>query len=919
MTAGSESIKFDREWADTACMGSRRLRRLRPGAFAVVGVLVSVAAGTMAGPSDVAEAASVSKLVTVDTVIDGDTFEYRENGSIRRVRVAGLNTNELAQSPKCWVDEATERLRQLVEGQSVTLLANDAGSSAGGREYRHVIRNGINVATTMLSEGLAIPLILRDEPGDVVELLAAADRAAALGLGLWDDDACGAGPAADVEIITNGAYNGDEYVRIRNRAGSALSLSGWTLTDSSLEAYSFPSGVSIPGGGVLTVHVGVGSDTSRDLFMNRSSSVFSDAFDGAFLLDTDNDIRSYDIWPCIGLCEESPSSLVIDAVSADPPGNDDLNPNGEWIRVRNTGASTVDLQDWEIASWPHHLRPEQSVPVGPGSAVTVYVGRGTATATELYMNKERSILDTAGDVVVLVAPGGDVADCFAYGTGSCFATPPKDTVRRGVPDFNGDGWGDVAVGAPGSNGGAGAIDVSLSAGSALMLEGVPNRVVSAGGRYQISQTGPVPGASEPNDGFGTSIAVGDFDDDGRSDLVVGVPGENSSAGALVVIPGSDSGPDAEASSAYSQAGPIDGSPEGGDRFGEALAVGDFDGDGHADLAVGVPGENSSSGLVTVLRGTPSGLTTTGDLTFSQSGPIPGVSEPGDGFGGVLAAGDFDGDGYADLAIGAPGEAIGSRTAAGAVTIVLGSASGLDLAGSYGITQSGPVPGTPEAGDEFGGALAVGDIDGDGDDDLAVGAPGEAIGSRAGAGLVTILYGSAQGVTSRGAQGYHQGFGLTGAAESGDAVGSALLFADVVSGSTGFDDLLIGSPGEDLGSIRDAGLVQILRGTSGPRPGQVQSLTQSGDIPGVNETGDAFGSTLSVADVRGDGFVDLLIGLPGERIGSSGAGVGAVAIVPTAEARPGVSTGLQLSSSVGWTQSSFGASNGSNHRFGDALS
>ena len=80
----------------------------------VVGVLVSVAAGTMAGPPDVVEAASVSKVVTVDTVIDGDTFEYRENGAIRRVRVAGLNTNELAQSPKCWVDEATERARVVV-------------------------------------------------------------------------------------------------------------------------------------------------------------------------------------------------------------------------------------------------------------------------------------------------------------------------------------------------------------------------------------------------------------------------------------------------------------------------------------------------------------------------------------------------------------------------------------------------------------------------------------------------------------------------------------------------------------------------------------------------------------------------------------------------------------------------------------
>lgn len=104
---------------------------------------------------------------------------------------------------------------------------------------------------------------------------------------------------------------------------------------------------------------------------------------------------------------------------------------------------------------------------------------------------------------------------------------------------------------------------------------------------------------------------------------------------------------------------------------------DFDNDGSADLAVGVPVENENAGAVNVLYGTGGGLTGAGGQLFTQ---VAGNPEAGDSFGWELAAGDFDSDGFADLAAGAPFEAVGSAEGAGAVSVLYGSAGGLTRTG-----------------------------------------------------------------------------------------------------------------------------------------------------------------------------------------------------------------------------------------------
>ena len=131
--------------------------------------------------------------------------------------------------------------------------------------------------------------------------------------------------------------------------------------------------------------------------------------------------------------------------------------------------------------------------------------------------------------------------------------------------------------------------------------------------------------------------------------------------------------------------------------------------------------------------------------------------------------DFNGDGFADLAVGAPGEAVGSLVGAGALNVLNGSATGLQPSADVFFQGSGGVAGTAEHDDGFGAAVAKGDFNDDGFFDLAVGVPGEVVGGVLDAGVITVLFGSGGGITIAGRQTLFQGSGgITGSAESGDA-------------------------------------------------------------------------------------------------------------------------------------------------------
>jgi hypothetical protein len=267
----------------------------------------------------------------------------------------------------------------------------------------------------------------------------------------------------------------------------------------------------------------------------------------------------------------------------------------------------------------------------------------------------------------------------------------------------------------------------------------------------------------------------------------------------------------------------------------------------------------------VLYGSTSGLTATGGQLFTQVG---GAVESGDWFGFALAAGDFNNDGVADLAAGAPFEAVGSLGAAGAVSVLYGSGSGLTATGGRLFTQVG---GTVERGDLFGSALAAGDFNNNGADDLAAGAPGEAVGSAFDVGAVSVLYGSPAGLTTSGGRLFTQ---VAGNPEADDRFGSALAAGDF--NNNGADDLAAGAPFEDVGSASDAGAVSVLYGSG-------SGLTTSGgrlftQVAGTVEAGDLFGFALAAGDFNNNGFADLAAGAPWERVGSLGQ-AGAVSVIP----------------------------------------
>ena len=143
------------------------------------------------------------------------------------------------------------------------------------------------------------------------------------------------------------------------------------------------------------------------------------------------------------------------------------------------------------------------------------------------------------------------------------------------------------------------------------------------------------------------------------------------------------------------------------------------------------------------------------LNFGDVAPIDlsleDSREAGDRFGHALAKGDFNGDGYDDLAVGAYGEDVGAVANAGAVQVIYGTYYGLSDSWDKLLTQNDVTGTSVETNDRFGYTLASGDFNGDGFDDLVIGSPFEDWGSATDAGVVHVMYGSSSGISSLGNQ------------------------------------------------------------------------------------------------------------------------------------------------------------------------
>jgi hypothetical protein len=265
-------------------------------------------------------------------------------------------------------------------------------------------------------------------------------------------------------------------------------------------------------------------------------------------------------------------------------------------------------------------------------------------------------------------------------------------------DFNADHCADLAVAAPGEGPTRPGAD---GTGAVYLYYGSP-RGLHPGRTLSVRNLGRTPGS----DRFGTALAVGDLDRDGRDDLVTGIPGLAGGGGVGVFARGTRGRLLTQHTSWIGQRAVQT------DGFGTSLAVGAFDGGQREQIAVGAPGDGvEASGAVTVLD---PGHDRSRRITQDSRG-VRGVPERYDHFGAALAAADLDHDGTDDLAVGVPGEdgsAVPENIATGTVHVLYGSGRddvwGLRGAGGY---------------DRFGSALAAADLDGDGTADLVAGAPG----------------------------------------------------------------------------------------------------------------------------------------------------------------------------------------------------
>ena len=375
-------------------------------------------------------------------------------------------------------------------------------------------------------------------------------------------------------------------------------------------------------------------------------------------------------------------------------------------------------------------------------------------------------------------------------------------------DFNGDGFGDLAVGIPGRGfiacnlaagtyASVGEVEVYYGGGNGLTQFGAQR--FRQGDLCEINPGESVGGQRAGHERFGSSLAAGNFNGDtsnGRpvSDLVIGVPFDSGSKGAVHIIPGSSrAGLRAAGAQTLSQDTPgVGGAAEDGDQFGRSLAVGDFNADLRDDLAVGAPFEDlannaaADAGAVHVLFGSFSSgemVTTEGSLFVSQSALAGVTVEAGDRFGWALAVGRFDADGFEDLAVGVPGEDHGAIKDAGTVQVLYGSLDGPSLTRvQHWHQDKGNVPDLAEAGDQFGYALSAWNYGKGAQSDLAIGVPFEDLTSSNGAqvadaGAVIVVYGTSAGLDATAAsqaQLWHQDVsGVNDAAQSGDRFGHSL--------------------------------------------------------------------------------------------------------------------------------------------------
>jgi Ca2+-binding RTX toxin-like protein len=439
-------------------------------------------------------------------------------------------------------------------------------------------------------------------------------------------------------------------------------------------------------------------------------------------------------------------------------------------------------------------------------------------------------------------------------------------------DVNNDGYDDLIIGAPqhiAGLPGEGRSYVIYGHAGALGTDQPPPSLA-----YLDASNGFKLSGAASNDYAGRSVAsAGDINGDGFDDVIVGAwraDAGAADAGASYVVFGKAGGflSDIQLSALNGSDGFKLSGVAADDRSGYSVAsAGDVNGDGYDDLIVGAaladPNGNSS-GASYIVFGKASGFTANFSLStlngsngFKLSG---GAASDKSGFS-VASAGDFNGDGFDDLIVGAPGAKVGSAYGAGSAYIVYGKASGFaanfslsSLSGGNGFKLTGVV-GADAAGTSV---AAAGDVNGDGYDDVIVGAPW-----TGGTGGSYVVFGKAAGFGASFALSTlngSNGFKLSGVAAS-DGGGISVASAGDVNGD-GFADLIVGSPNADPHGT-SSGTSYVVFGKASGFAANIDLSTLNGSngfrLTGVAANDSSGVSVSSAGDFNGDGIDDLVIG------------------------------------------------------------
>ena len=320
------------------------------------------------------------------------------------------------------------------------------------------------------------------------------------------------------------------------------------------------------------------------------------------------------------------------------------------------------------------------------------------------------------------------------------------------------------------------------------------------------------------------------------------------------------------------AGGFGGTLEDGDVFGGAVAsLGDLDGDGVTDVAIGAPRTSASQlqrqGAVWIVF-----LRVDGTVKASVriEAPLDPGDAPGGSFGSALTAlGDLDGNGVTDLAVGAPGKNLGSGSSTGVLWILFLNADGT-LAGAQRISDGlGGFGGTLASGDRFGAALAaLGDRDGDGHLDVAVGAPGDSglPTNDAAKGSVWLLSLERDGTVLSERRLTAGVPGFPGPLANNDFFGSSVVDLGDLDGN-GVSDLGVGAAGDDDGGSKKGAFWLLYLLADGSIDHVAKISATAGGFQGTLLEGAAFGEGAApLGDLNDDGAVDVAVGAPGQATG-----------------------------------------------------